>query len=63
MLGDDRPDFMWLVIGPERSGSPFHLDPYKTSAWNAVLEGRKRWWLYPPDVEPPGRRTKSCGTH
>ena len=38
---NDRPDFMWLVIGPERSGSPFHIDPYKTSAWNAVLEGRK----------------------
>jgi len=54
ILGDDRPDYMWLVLGPERSGSPFHLDPYKTSAWNAVLEGRKRWALYPPNVDPPG---------
>jgi hypothetical protein len=54
VLGRNRPDYMWLVIGPARSGSPFHIDPYKTSAWNAVLEGRKRWLLYPPDVDPPG---------
>lgn len=53
-LGEDRPDFMWLVLGPSRSGSPFHVDPYKTSAWNAVFQGRKRWALYPPDVDPPG---------
>jgi hypothetical protein len=35
------------------TGSPFHLDPFKTSAWNALLVGRKRWVLYPPNQLPP----------
>ncbi len=36
-----------------RAGSPFHLDPFKTSAWNALLAGRKRWVIYPPNQVPP----------
>ena len=36
-----------------RAGSPFHLDPFKTSAWNALLVGRKRWVIYPPNQVPP----------
>src|SRR5690348_12182982 len=27
----------WFVIGPPRSGSPFHLDPYRTSAWVSCI--------------------------
>eukprot|EP00027_Filamoeba_sp_ATCC50430_P004907 CAMPEP_0168543930 /NCGR_PEP_ID=MMETSP0413-20121227/2154_1 /TAXON_ID=136452 /ORGANISM="Filamoeba nolandi, Strain NC-AS-23-1" /LENGTH=299 /DNA_ID=CAMNT_0008573927 /DNA_START=345 /DNA_END=1241 /DNA_ORIENTATION=- len=50
----DRPDWRWLLVGPKRSGSPLHQDPHRTSAWNALIEGRKRWALYPPDVIPPG---------
>lgn len=53
-LGEQRPDFRWLLIGFRRSGSKWHLDPNKTCAWNAVVRGRKRWLLLPPGCPPPG---------
>ncbi|KIW04127.1 uncharacterized protein PV09_04935 [Verruconis gallopava] len=55
VLGDQRPDRRWLIIGPERSGSTFHKDPNATSAWNAPLTGSKYWLMFPsgPDVPPP----------
>ncbi|KAI9907115.1 hypothetical protein PsorP6_003342 [Peronosclerospora sorghi] len=49
-----RPDFRWLVIGPQRSGAPWHQDPVSTCAWNSLVKGRKRWAIYPPDSPPPG---------
>ena len=54
-LGQQRPDHRWLIWGPARSGSTFHKDPNATSAWNAVVRGRKRWILYPPSAQPPGQ--------
>ena len=54
VLGEHRPDFRWWLIGPAGSGSSFHIDPHATSAWNALLCGRKRWALYPPSMPPPG---------
>ena len=30
VLGDQRPDSRWLIVGPERSGSTFHMDPNAT---------------------------------
>jgi hypothetical protein len=55
LLGEHRrPDYQWLIIGPPRSGSAFHIDPNCTHAWNAPILGRKRWIFYPPGVTPPG---------
>ncbi|KAK5584022.1 hypothetical protein RB653_005629 [Dictyostelium firmibasis] len=54
VLGDKRPSFRWLLAGPSRSGASFHKDPNHTSAWNAVITGRKKWVMYPPHVVPPG---------
>lgn len=54
VLDDKRPDYRWLIIGPTRSGSSFHKDPNATSAWNAVIKGRKKWVMFPPDIIPPG---------
>ncbi|XP_042493382.1 F-box protein At1g78280-like isoform X2 [Macadamia integrifolia] len=51
---DQRPPFRWLIIGPERSGASWHVDPALTSAWNTLLCGRKRWALYPPGRVPVG---------
>ncbi|KAL9180814.1 hypothetical protein ACHAXT_011267 [Thalassiosira profunda] len=49
-----RPDYQWLIVGPQRSGSCFHIDPNCTHAWNAPIIGRKRWIFYPPGATPPG---------
>lgn len=51
---DQRPDWKWIIIGPYRSGSNWHIDPNGTSAWNAVITGSKWWCVFPPDTPPPG---------
>lgn len=50
-----RPDHQWLVVGPSKSGSIWHIDPNLTNAWNAVVRGSKKWIFYPPGVAPPVR--------
>lgn len=54
VLGARRPNFRWIIVGPVRSGSSFHIDPNATSAWNAVLAGAKKWIMCPPGCPPPG---------
>ncbi|MEW5308001.1 MAG: hypothetical protein WDW36_010365 [Sanguina aurantia] len=62
LLGPSRrPPFRWLVAGPARCGASWHVDPHLTSAWNALLQGTKRWALYPPHVVPPGVRLRREG--
>jgi hypothetical protein len=55
LFGDKRrPDHKWLIAGPARSGSIFHIDPNQTNAWNVCIKGRKKWIFYPPGTSPPG---------
>ena len=53
VLGDNRPDDKWLIVGPARSGSTYHKDPNATSAWNAVLRGSKYWIMFPSSASSP----------
>lgn len=52
-LMDDKhiPDYNWFLIGPRRSGSYIHYDPFSMSAWNTSLCGHKKWFLIDPNLD------------
>ena len=41
----DAQDVVQVYVGPTGAGAPFH---YHENALNALLHGRKRWWLKEP---------------
>ncbi|MBZ5506013.1 MAG: cupin-like domain-containing protein [Acidobacteriia bacterium] len=43
-----RPIWRWIFIGPPNTASHLHVDFLNTSAWNALLSGKKRWIFFQP---------------
>lgn len=47
---EERPNFRWLLVSTRGAGTSLHVDPVCTSAWNTMIQGKKRWILFPPET-------------
>ena len=47
---DERPPYCWMLIGAPRSGTALHVDPDATAAWNTLVTGCKRWFIFSPQM-------------
>jgi hypothetical protein len=47
-------DSAWVIVGGTRSFSGWHKDPNASHAWNACIQGQKKWLFFPPGHPPPG---------
>ena len=58
-LLQDGVDSSIFFLGGSGSGVSFHKH---ADAWNGVIFGRKRWFLYPPQKTPPGGKVKRANS-
>ena len=48
-------DLRWIFVGEPGSGSAAHIDIFNSSAWLALVTGRKHWRMCAPGETPRGR--------
>ena len=46
-----KPNYPRILIGYEGTGSRLHSDSYNTSNWMALVRGKKRWLVIPPEEQ------------
>ena len=48
------PDYRWLLLGAQGSGTKMHQDPPHMSSWNACVVGAKQWAFVDPAIVREG---------
>lgn len=59
---DAEDDFRFVYAGTAGSQTLLHRDVYTSYSWSTNVVGRKRWWLFPPQVIPHLRRFPKVAT-